>query len=189
MIAGMDKPKIVSPERWQAERDALLDAEEDLARAWEALAARRRALPVVRFRADHVFDTPAGERTLLDLFEGREWLVVHHFAGGGADPYLTDNVPAGGLAALAERGVSWKTVSDLPLAEIDALRDRRGWTLPFVSSRGSSFTADCGAAAGSVLSVFRLDGDEVFRTYATTGWELDRLAFAGTVLGLVGLDT
>ncbi len=54
------KPKIVSAGEWQRERDELLTAEKEATRALDALAARRRRLPMVRFRNDYVFDTPEG---------------------------------------------------------------------------------------------------------------------------------
>ncbi len=60
---------------------------------------------------------------------------------------LTNNVAD--LADLAEPGVCWATVSDMPLAQIEAYKARMGWTMPFASSRGTSFADDCGAAATS----------------------------------------
>ena len=47
----------------------------------------------------------------------------------------------------------------MPLAQIEAYKARMGWTLPFVSSHGTSFAADCGAGGGFMLSVFLRDGD------------------------------
>ena len=41
-----------------------------------------------------------------------------------------------------------------------------GWTLPFVSSHGTSFADDCGAGGGFMLSVFLRDGHDVYRTYS-----------------------
>ena len=45
---GMEKPTIVSAEEWQQARDDLLKAEKELTRAQDALAARRRRLPMVK---------------------------------------------------------------------------------------------------------------------------------------------
>ena len=95
----MEKPKIVSPEDWQRQRDELLVAEKQATRALDALAAQRRRLPMVAFANRYAFDTPVGTRTLLDLFEGRGQLVVYQFMDNGPDNYcpgctwLTDNVP------------------------------------------------------------------------------------------------
>ncbi len=75
-----------------------------------------------------------------------------------------------GLAA--DAGVTWVTVSNMPLAQIEAYKAQMGWTLPFVSSHGTTFAADCGAGGGFMLSVFLSDGADVYRTYSTTarGW-------------------
>jgi predicted dithiol-disulfide oxidoreductase (DUF899 family) len=187
----MEKPEIVSAQEWQLARDELLKAEKEATRTLDALAARRRRLPMVRFDNGYGFDTPTGTRTLLDLFEGRQQLVVYQFMDNGPDDYcpgctwFTNNVPATGLAGLAGRGVSWATVSDMPLAQIEAYKARMGWTLPFVSSRGTTFAQDCGAGRGFMLSVFLRDGEDVYRTYSTTSRGVDRLVFTNSILDLV----
>src|SRR5712691_12920101 len=66
----MEKPKIVSAEEWQQARDELLKAEKEATRALDALAARRRRLPMVKFDNGYAFDTPTGTRTLIDLSTG-----------------------------------------------------------------------------------------------------------------------
>jgi len=184
----MAKPKIVSAGEWQRERDELLTAEKEATRALDALAARRRRLPMVRFRNDYVFDTPKGPQTLLDLFEGRDQLAVYQFMDLGPDEFcpgctaFTNNVAD--LADLADTGVSWATVSNMPLAQIEAYKARMGWTMPFVSSHGTSFSADCGVGPGFMLSVFLRDGTDVYRTYATTARGVDRLLFVHNILDL-----
>ncbi|MEH1164218.1 DUF899 family protein [Micromonospora sp. CPCC 205539] len=186
----MQKPEIVSAEEWQRARAELLVAEKELTRAQDALAARRRRLPMVPFSSAYVFDTPTGNRTLLELFEGRDQLVVYQFMDIGPERYcpgctaFTANVPATGLAGLADRGVSWRTVSDMPLAQFEAYRERMGWTVPFASSRGTSFSADCDAGGGFMLSVFLRVGDDVYRTYNTTSRGVDRLVFTNSILDL-----
>jgi predicted dithiol-disulfide oxidoreductase (DUF899 family) len=182
-------PQVASAEKWQQERDELLTAEKEATRALDALAARRRRLPMVQFDAGrYAFDTPDGPRTLLDLFAGRDQLAVYQFMDNGPDDYcpgctnFTNNVV--NLASLAGEGVSWATVSNMPLAQIEAYKARMGWTMPFVSSRGTTFAADCGAAAGFMLSLFLRDGDDVYRTYSTTARGVDRLRFVSNILDL-----
>lgn len=184
-------PEIVSAEQWQAERDALLKSEKEATRALDAIAARRRRLPMVRFdNAKYVFDTPTGPKHLLDLFGDNRQLVVYQFMDRGPDEYcpgcthFTNNVAA--LPTLAANGVSWVTVSNMPLAQIQAYAARKGWTVPFVSSHGTSFAEDCGSVDGGfLLSVFLRDGDEVYRTYSTTARGVDRLLFVNNILDLV----
>lgn len=186
----MNKPQIVSAQEWQRERDELLTAEKELTRALDALAARRRRLPMTPMSNDYVFESPEGKKTLVDLFDGRNELVVYQFMDVGPDQFcpgctwLTNNVPEHGLPGLADNGVSWATVSDMPLAQIEAYKAKMGWTLPFVSSHGTTFSKDCGAGGGFMLTVFLRDGDDVYRTYNTTQRGVDRLVFTNSVLDL-----
>ncbi len=183
-------PQIVSAEQWQVARDELLKSEKEATRALDAIAARRRRLPMVRFdNAKYVFDTPDGPKHLLDLFGDQQQLVVYQFMDRGPDEYcpgcthFTNNVTA--LETLRANGVSWVTVSDMPLAQIRAYAARKGWTVPFVSSHGTTFAEDCGSVGGGfLLSVFLRNGDEVYRTYSTTARGVDRLLFVNNILDL-----
>jgi predicted dithiol-disulfide oxidoreductase (DUF899 family) len=181
-------PEIVSAEKWQQDRDELLRDEKEATRALDALAARRRRLPMAKFGSTYVFDSPAGPKTLLDLFNGQRQLVVYQFMDNGPDDYcpgcthFTNNVVD--LADLASTGVSWATVSNMPLAQIDAYKARMGWTMSFVSSRGTTFADDCGAGRGFMLSVFLRDGQDVYLAYNTTARGVDRLLFDNNVLDL-----
>jgi predicted dithiol-disulfide oxidoreductase (DUF899 family) len=183
----MAKPEIVAAEDWQRARDELMVAEKEATRALDALAARRRRLPMVKV-GEYEFETPAGPRTLVDLFEERDQLVVYQFMDVGPDQFcpgctaFTNNVAD--LGTLADEGVSWATVSDMPLAQIEGYKAQRGWTLPFVSSHGTSFAKDCGVDGGFMLSVFLRDGTDVYRTYNTTSRGVDRLMFLHNILDL-----
>ena len=181
-------PEIVSAEKWQQDRDELLRTEKEATRALDALAARRRRLPMVTFGNEYVFDSPSGPKTLLDLFAGQGQLVVYQFMDNGPDAYcpgcthFTNNVAD--LAELANSGVGWATVSNMPLAQIEAYKTRMGWTMPFVSSHGTTFADDCGAGGGFMLSAFLRDGHDVYLTYNTTARGVDRLLFVNNILDL-----
>jgi predicted dithiol-disulfide oxidoreductase (DUF899 family) len=181
-------PPVVTAAEWQQERDDLLVAEKEATRALDALAARRRRLPMVRFGNDYAFDAPGGRQvSLLDLFEGRDQLAVYQFMDNGPDEFcpgctwFTSNVTH--LDGLAVAGVSWATVSNMPLAQIEAYKARMGWTMPFVSSRGTTFAQDCGARY-FMLSLFLRDGEDIYRTYSTTARGVDRLLFTSNILDL-----
>ena len=88
------------------------------------------------------------------------------------------------LADLAECGVTWVTVSNMPRAQIEAYKDQMSWTVPFVSSRGTSFSDDCGANGGFMLSVFLREGEDIYRTYSTTARGVDRILFSHNILDL-----
>ena len=184
----MAKPNVVKAEEWEEARADLLKAEKEATRALDALAARRRRLPMVDFSNGYVFDTPEGSKSLLDLFEGRDQLVIYQFMDLGPDKFcpgctfFTNNVTY--LDALAQSGVSWVTVSDMPLAQIEEYKARKGWTIPFVSSHGTDFSKECGVDGGFMLSVFLRDGEDVYRTYSTTARGVDRVMFVSNILDL-----
>ncbi|SRR6266487_4077952 len=184
------RPRIASRQEWQQLRDELLVAEKEATRALDALAARRRRLPMVPFDNGYVFDTPSGKRTLLELFDGRNQLVVYQFMDKGPDDYcpgctnFVNNIPDVGVRQLASSGVTWMTVSTMPLTQIEAYKERMGWTIPFVSSRGTSFAEDCAVGEGFRLSVFLRDREDVFWTYYTTMRGVDRMLWAYSVLDL-----
>jgi predicted dithiol-disulfide oxidoreductase (DUF899 family) len=186
----MNHTAVAGAQEWERARADLLAAEKDLTRARDAVAARRRRLPMTPFPSDQVFATADGPRTLLDLFDGRGTLVVYQFMDQGPDHYcggctwFTDNVPASAPRLLAEHDVTWLHVSDMPLPQIEHYWQARGWTVPAVSSRGTSFSTDTGAGQGFGFSVFVHDGEAVYRTYATTGRGIEHLAFVTTLLDL-----
>jgi predicted dithiol-disulfide oxidoreductase (DUF899 family) len=60
--------------------------------------------------------------------------------------------------------------------QIEAYKARMGWTMPFVSSHGTTFAEDCGANDGFMLSLFLRDG--------TTARGVDRLLFVNNILDL-----
>lgn len=179
-------PPVVTADEWQQARDVLLAAEKAATRDLDALAARRRRLPMVAF-GEYTFTTTTGETTLRDLFGDKDQLAVYQFMDVGPDglcpgcTHFTDNVTA--LDVLARSGVAWANVSDMPIEQIDRAKVAHGWTMPFHSSRGTSFAADCGAEA-FLLSTFLRDGDDVYRTYSTTSRGVDRLLFVQNIQDL-----
>jgi predicted dithiol-disulfide oxidoreductase (DUF899 family) len=129
---------------------------------------------MVRFDKPYVFHSPAGEASLLDLFDGRRQLITYHFMMFPGDPHrypgcslLVDNIAD--LAHLHARDTTLVVAAPAPLEESEPFRERMGWTVPWYSTHGSDFTADCGAGHGFGVSVFLRGGDDVFRTYFTTG--------------------
>ncbi|MFG2195935.1 DUF899 family protein [Streptomyces sp. NPDC048639] len=74
-----DLPEVVSREEWLAARKELLAEEKELTRACDRVNAHRRRLPMVLIDKPYTFEGPDGTIGLLDLFEGRQQLFVHHF--------------------------------------------------------------------------------------------------------------
>jgi predicted dithiol-disulfide oxidoreductase (DUF899 family) len=179
-------PPIVSAEEWQRQRDELMAAEKQATRSLDALAARRRRLPMVEFH-DYEFEGPEGPVTLLELFGDNRQLAVYQFMDIGPDAFcpgctaFTRNVAD--LGVLADNDLSWATVSQMPIGQIQQIVAREGWTLPFVSSRDTTFARDCGAES-FMLSIFLRDGDRIFRTYSTVSRGVDRLMFLNNLRDL-----
>jgi predicted dithiol-disulfide oxidoreductase (DUF899 family) len=139
---------VVNPDRWIAERKKLLAREKELTHLRDKIAEERRALPWVRIDKEYLFDTPAGKRTLAELFEGRSQLMVQHFMlgpgweqGCPSCSFMADHTD-GMQIHLEHRDVTFVAVSRAPLAEIERFRRRMGWKFKWVSSNGNDFNYD-----------------------------------------------
>jgi predicted dithiol-disulfide oxidoreductase (DUF899 family) len=143
---------IVSREQWIAARKALLVKERAMTHALDALRAERRQLPWVKVEKSYVFDGPEGKCTLADLFRGRSQLAVYHFMlTPGSDhicqgcSFTVDHVDAA-RQHFEQADLAFTAVSRVPLQRIEQVRQRMGWTFPWVSSQGSDFNFDFGVS-------------------------------------------
>jgi predicted dithiol-disulfide oxidoreductase (DUF899 family) len=152
----MNLPDIVTGEEWLEARKALLVKEKAATRARDELNAERRRLPMVPVDKPYVFAGPDGPASLLDLFEGRRQLLLHHFmwtydlledgtevprtVGCPSCSATADNI--GHLAHLHVRDTTLAAVSRGPQSLIGAFRARMGWRFPWYSSAGSDFNYD-----------------------------------------------
>ncbi len=187
-----DQPT-VDVEQWQAAVDALRVEEKAVTRELDRLAAKRRRLPMVEVTADHRFTGPDGQLHLAELFEGRRQLIVDHFMlPPDADhvcegcAMFTDHLPH--LAHLHARDTTLALVSSAPLAQLEQVKRRMGWSVPWYSSHGSSFNRDMGVTSDAgesfALSVFLRDGERIHRTYVTDGRGVEALGTTWTLLDL-----
>lgn len=181
-------PAVVQAEEWARARAELLAAEKEATRALDRIAAQRRRLPMVRF-GEYTFESTEGPLTLLELFGDQRQLALYQFMDAGPDHFcpgcthFTKQVTD--LPGLAGKGVAWATVSDMPLEQMAGYWTQMGWEqIPFASSAGTTFSADCGAGGGFLLNLFLRDGDNVFRTYSTGQRGVDRLLFVNNILDL-----
>jgi predicted dithiol-disulfide oxidoreductase (DUF899 family) len=193
----MALPQVVSPAEWDAARKQLLVEEKEMTRARDALNAERRRLPMVEIEKEYVFEGPDGKVTLDDLFDGRRQLIVQHFMfdpdwddGCSSCTAGLDEVSDGFIRHINARDTSFAVVARAPIAKIETYKQKRGWTVPFVSSYGSDFNydfhvtldrrmdsveynyrplPDLGPDESMELpgkSCFLRDGDRVFHTYS-----------------------
>jgi len=143
----MSLPRVVPAHEWLAARKDLQAAEEEAVRTLQQIASQRREMPAVKIEKDYVFEGPAGQASLLDLFEGRAQLIVQHFM---FDPDWDEGCPVcsyqadslGHLAHLHARNTSFAAVSRAPISKIEPFRQRMGWAFPWYSSLGSDFNYD-----------------------------------------------
>jgi predicted dithiol-disulfide oxidoreductase (DUF899 family) len=175
----MNTPPIVSPQEWESARENLLVEEKEQTRARDALAAQRRRMPWMAVEKGYRFEGPYGQASLLDLFEGRRQLIVYRFfyepevttyAGGGSYPeracvgcsFLADQVAH--PAHLNARDTTLAFVSRAPQADIQGLKERMGWNIPWYTLI-DDFDADFGVDEWHGTNAFIRDGKRIFRTY------------------------
>ncbi|WP_329456554.1 DUF899 family protein [Streptomyces sp. NBC_01497] len=167
------RPPLVDLATWQAARDELLVREKAHTHEGDALAAARRRLPMVEFDGRTEVVGPDGPVPFLDLFQGRDELVVYkHMWHDGAPHqgqcegctltawHLKDAV------YLNARGVSFAVLTTGRRDEVASYVAFMGYTQPWYSVR--DVAAPVGGSMGS-LTCFLRDGDRVFLTYSTTG--------------------
>ena len=178
---------VVTPEQWQEAHERLLAKEKAAMRAADELAAERRRMPMQRVEREYVFDAGDRQVSLLDLFEGRPQLAVYHFMfepgdeeGCGGCSMFVDQLTH--LAHLNARDVSFALVSRAPIARLHAYRDWMGWDVPWVSCGDSTFNPDMGVRGGFGFNVFLRDGDDVLRTYFTSGRGVEAIGSVWSIL-------
>jgi predicted dithiol-disulfide oxidoreductase (DUF899 family) len=167
------RPPVVDLATWQAARDELLVEETAHTRAGDALAAARRSLPMTRIDGAAQVIGPGGAVPFLDLFQGRDELVIYQHMWHDGAPHqgqcegctwtawhLKDAV------YLNARGVSFAIVTTGAWDEVAPFVDFMGYTQPWYSVR--DLDEPLGGEMG-YLSFFLRDGDDVYLTYRTTG--------------------
>ena len=219
----MTEPRTGTPEDWLAARRELLEAEKEHMRQGDELARRRQEMPWVPIEKEYVFETDDGRRTLAELFDGRSQLLVYHFMFGYGDNVDQENPGCTGCSFVADHfdgvrphlnghDVTLVAESIAPLEELRPYKERMGWQFPWVSSLGSDFKYDFGAAfteaqqrAGAEynfrhtddpgeqapgMSAFALQEGVVHHTYSTYGRGVEQLMGTYRMLDLtpIGRD-
>lgn len=186
----MQLPEIVSRSEWMAAHNALVAKEKALTRAEDALAAERRRQPWERVEKDFAFVGPQGPLALPDLFEGRRQLILYHHMLEKDDPspcsgcgMFTDNV--GKLVHLNQRDTTFAIVAKAPIDQIEALKKRLGWTMPFYETDGAINRDFCGEYFG--LNVFFMQDGHIYRTYYSTDRGVEKLGNIWSLLDITPL--
>ena len=143
---------------YRAARNALLDAEIDLRRATEAVAAQRRSLPLGgEIPEDYVFDEIVGEYgksnkrkiRMYELFApDKTSLILYNFMYGPdmkrPCPSCTSIIDGlDGEAPHVTQRVNFAIVAKSPIERIREFAKERGWhRLRILSSEGSTYNHD-----------------------------------------------
>jgi predicted dithiol-disulfide oxidoreductase (DUF899 family) len=216
----MTEHMVGTQEEWQAAREQLLREEKELTRRSDELARKRLELPWVRVEKEYVFETDDGKRTLADLFDGRSQLLIYHFMFGYGTRVDEQNPGCTGCSFVADhfdasiphlkgRDVTLVSESIAPLDSLQAYAERMGWKFPWVSSLGSDFKYDFGAAftedqqrngaeynfrhsddpgqQAPGMSAFAIEDGVVYHTYSTYGRGVEQLMGTFRYLDLVPL--
>ena len=150
MTTSSAYPTAVTREEWLTARKQLLAREREVTHLRDAVNAERRRLPMVKVEKDYLVEGADGPVRLLDMFEGRHTLYIHHFmwidaadrgcpsCTGAADMTFTER----DRALLTDKGVTFACVSRAPYASIARYRDEHGWTFPWYSTNDGDFSYD-----------------------------------------------
>ena len=211
----MQQHPVVSRAEWLLARQGLLQQEKAFTQQRDQLSQARRALPWVKIENEYLFNGPAGQETLSDLFDGRSQLLVYHFMFGPdweegcpSCSFLADNFNGIDIH-LNHRDVTLLAVSHAPFNKLQSYQERMRWNFKWISSFGNDFNRDFHVSftseemeAGKVnynyqvsqqpseelpgASVFFKDeSGTVYHTYSTYARGLDMLIGAYHFLDLV----
>jgi predicted dithiol-disulfide oxidoreductase (DUF899 family) len=156
------RPPVVDMETWQAHT-----------RAGDAIAAARRRLPMVEVDATVEVVGPAGPVPFLDLFQGRDELMIYQHMWWDGAPYqqqcegcTTTAWHMRDAVYLNARGISTAIVTTGPWDEVGPYVAFMDYPQPWYSVR--DLAEPIGGEMG-FLRCFLREGDRVFLTYSTTG--------------------
>jgi predicted dithiol-disulfide oxidoreductase (DUF899 family) len=170
-LPGM--PPVVDLATWEAEREKLLLREKAHTHEGDAIAAARRRLPMVELDGTVEVVGPDGPVPFLDLFQGRDELVVYQHMWHDGAPHQGQCEGCTATAwhvkdavYLNARGVSYAVLTTGAWEEVAPFVEFMGYTQPWYSVR--DVAAPIGGDMGHIIAFLR-DGDRVFLTYSTTG--------------------
>ena len=186
--AGM--PPVVDDPTWRTALADLRRREKAATRELDAIAAQRRRLPMVEM-PDYTLMGERGPVRLADIFEERSQLIVYHhmwtngaeWQCGGCTGFTSQFTR---LEFLDSYDARFVIVTNGPIEEALAYRDKVGNKMVWYSSSGSPFGTDADAPPGGgfAINVFLRDGDTVYRTWHTTGRGTEQL---GHGFGLIDI--
>ncbi|MFW6597502.1 DUF899 domain-containing protein [Propionibacteriaceae bacterium Y2011] len=184
-------PPVVDEATWRRELDALRAREKAATRELDAIAAQRRRLPMVAL-PDYTLTGPDGPVPLVDLFGDKNQLITYHhmwfpdaeWQCGGCTSFTAQFTR---LEFLAPYDARFVVVTQGPIGEALAYKEKVGNKMDWYSTADSPFGADMGAGPGEgfAVNVFLRDGDTVHRTWHTDGRGTEQLTHTFALVDLL----
>ncbi|HEY6470129.1 MAG TPA: DUF899 family protein [Candidatus Dormibacteraeota bacterium] len=167
------KPPVVDMATWETVRAELVVREKAHTREGDAIAAARRRLPMVEFDGSVMVTGADGPTPFIDLFQGRDELVVYKHMWYDGAPHqgqcegcTTTAWHIKDAVYLNARGVSYAVLTPGAWDEVARFVEFMGYTEPWYSVDG--LDEPVGGDMGYIACFLR-DGDRVFLTYSTSG--------------------
>ena len=185
------KPPVVDTATWKTALEDLRRREKAATRELDAIAAQRRALPMVEL-PEYTLIGADGPVRLADVFAGRSQLITYNhmwsdgaeWQCGGCTGFTSQFTRLEFLDAWDARFV---IVTQGPIEEALAYKRRVGNKMTWYSTASSPFGADVGAPPGGgfAVNVFLRDGDTVYRTWHTSGRGTEQLSHSFALIDLL----
>ena len=180
-------PPVVDPDTWRVALDELRRREKAATRELDAIAAQRRRLPMVEM-PDYTLIGKDGPVRLADIFDGRAQLIVYNhmwedgaeWQCGGCTGFTSQFTR---LEFLDNYDARFVIVTNGPIDEALAYKERVGNKMDWYSSSESSFGADVDAPPGGgfavnvFLRIADSAGETVYRTWHTNGRGTEQLSY------------
>jgi len=184
-------PTVVDVDAWTAELDALRIREKAATRELDAIAAQRRALPMVEM-PEYTLVGKDGSVRLAEIFGGRSQLITYHhmwfpdeeWQCGGCTSFTSQFTRLDFLEPYDARFV---IVTQGPIDGALAYAARVGNRMEWYSTADSPFGADVGTPPGGGfgVNVFLRDGEVVYRTWHTNGRGTEQLSHTFPLVDLL----
>jgi predicted dithiol-disulfide oxidoreductase (DUF899 family) len=184
-------PPIVDPKAWRSALDDLRKREKAATHELDAIAAQRRRLPMVEL-PDYTLIGAGGPIRLVDVFGGRSQLITYHhmwsdgaqWQCGGCTGFTSQFTR---LEFLDNYDARFVIVTNGPIEEALAYKQKVGNRMQWYSSSRSSFGADVDAPPGGgfAVNVFLRNGDTVYRTWHTNGRGTEQLSHSFALIDLL----
>lgn len=185
------KPPVVDQDTWRTALEDLRRREKAATRELDAIAAQRRRLPMVEL-PEYVLTGADGPIRLADVFAGNSQLITYHhmwsdgaqWQCGGCTGFTSQFTR---LDFLDNYDARFVIVTNGPIEEALAYRDRVGNAMEWYSAAGTSFGTDVDAAPGEgfAVNVFMREGDKVYRTWHTNGRGTEQLSHSFALIDLL----